>query len=226
MGSAVVISPRVEQRKNLEQFLEKLPRFATSVEGFISLRDANVAMTRANPPEVIFVSEELGYSQLKEFITWLKQGKFGKRICFIGICGAQETDSERIGELLASGAHGVLREPFTYQAIEDALEASKSFKSQGTKLRLKTAAALFLTSAVDRMTAEQGLPTNTKDVVTKVRDACKDYKRLTGESLTLEAIRPEGKGIETYTGVSKRVRELYEMRLKSLIGKLFKTPAG
>jgi len=224
MGSAVVIAPKTEQRKNLEQFLQQLPRFASGVEGFGTFRDASSAIARGGATDVVFISEDLGKKSIQDFISYQKDGKFGKRICFIGLCGSNDAGSEKIGELLAAGVHGILKEPITYNAVEDALSVSKSFKNQGTKLRLKTAAGLFLSSAVDKLTAEQGLPTNTKDIITKVRDACKDYKRLTGESLTLDAVRPSGADVEEYTGISKRVREIYELRLKSLIGRLFKAP--
>lgn len=230
MAIAVIIAPRPEVRTGLERLFRELPRFA-GASGFSTTAEARSTLLRQSvTPDFVFLSDDLGIEEISNFTEAIRDTKHGKRITFVGILKFGSAEEEKIAEFLASGAHGILREPITMQALEEVLDISRTVRYQGTRIRLKTAAALFLASAVDKMTREQGMPTEQKDLMTKVRDACRDYKRLTGSSLTMDAISDDSRKLKEYTGISRRVREIYELRLKSLIGKLFqvqdRTPSG
>ncbi len=229
MAIAVIIAPRPELRSAFDKLLRDLPRFGSAV-GFGGIAEARSAILRESAVDYVFLSDDLGIDAIGDFITTIRASKFGKRATFVGVLKFGNAEAENIAEFLACGVHGILREPVTMAGLEEVIDISRSVRHQGTAVRLKTAAAIFVATAVDRMTREQGMPTEQKDLMTKVRDACRDYKRLTGTSLTMDAISADGKKIKEYTGISRRVREIYELRLKSLIGKLFqnqeRTPSG
>lgn len=222
MATAAVISPSEEQRRALEIFLGALPRF-NKIVSYSTIADIKKSITAG--PDIVFLSDSLDLEEAAGFVLWLKATKFGKKTTFVGLCRSGDVDTEKLGDLLALGMHGIIHEPFTAEELETVIQVSRGVRTQGTRLRLKTAAALFLANALDKMTSESGLPVDGKDILTKVKDACRDYKRLTGISLTLDVVRPEGKKVSEYHGVSRRVKEIYELRLKSLVGKLFKPSA-
>lgn len=215
MASAVVISKNNSQRAAIGKLLRQLPRYSEHVIEHSELGKVS------SPPDYLFISEEFSLPKVREFIAGIREGQFGKRTTFIILCNRERIEAEAVAEALASGAHGVLIEPFSMKPLEEILLNAKAFKGQGTKLRLKTAAAIMLTTAVEKLTEKEGLPRDEADLASKVRRTCRDYKRLTGESLSIEAVQTNP--LDEYKGVSKRVRELYELRLKSLIGRLFKT---
>jgi hypothetical protein len=215
MASAVVISANSAQRSSLAKLLGQLPRYSENV---IELSEPGKV---TSPPDYLFISEDFSLPRVKESIRCVREGQFGKRTTFIILCAKEWIEAEAVAEALTAGAHGVLIEPFSMKQLEEIMLNAKAFKRQGTRLRLKTAAAIMLTTAVEKLTEKEGLPKDEADFVSKVRKTCRDYKRLTGESVSIEAI--QGSPLEEYKGVSKRVRELYELRLKSLIGKPFKT---
>ncbi len=226
MASVVVISPRIEQRKHLEAFFQQLPRLG-GLNSATVLDEAKILIRESSVPDFVFLSDELEKAERQQFISWIKDHKDGKRTIFITISGLAATNTESLADYLAEGSHAVLKEPITLQALQDVLKVAKGVKFQGTQTRLKTAAGLFLCSAIDRISEEKGIKVEPKDLGTKVKDAIRDFKQMTGVSLTLEAIRPtdtsggSGSKIDKYSGVSKRVRELYEHRIKYLVSKLF-----
>lgn len=229
MALAVVISPRIEQRKNLESFFHQLPRLGGLKTANI-LSEAMLLIQKSSIPDYVFLSDELEKSERARFIKWIKSRKNYSRTVFITICSTQNTDSEALADHLAEGAHAILKEPISIQALQDVIVVAKGVKVQGTQLRLKTAAGLFLSSAIDKLTTESGVIVEHKDIRIKVSEAIKDFKLLTGMSLTLEAIRPteidveSGAQVERYSGASRRVREIYEQRISRLISKIFDKP--
>jgi len=229
MASAVIISPRIEQRKNLEAFFQQLPRLG----GFNSadvLSEAQILIQNSSVPDYVFLSDQLEKAERERFIHWIKSRKLGAKTIFITICGSDSADTESLADHLAIGTHAVLKEPINLQALQDVLAIASSVKMQGTETRLKTAAGLFLSSAIDKMTKEKGLEVEPKNLKAKVSEAIRDFKQLTGVSLTLEAIRPadvndgSGNRLERYNGVSRRVKGIYEQRIAKLVGKLFERP--
>lgn len=229
MALAVVISPRIEQRKNLEAFFSQLPRLGGLKTANI-LSEGMLLIQQSSVPDYVFLSDELEKSERGRFIKWIRSRKLGNKTVFITICSAQNTDSETLADHLAAGAHAVLKEPINLQALQDVILVAKGVKAQGTQVRLKTAAGLFLSSAIDKLTSESGVKVEQKDIRTKVSEAINDFKMLTGMSLTLEAVRPtdtgDGSGarLERYKGASRRVREIYEQRIAGFISRIFDKP--
>jgi len=228
MATAVVITPRIEQRKNLEAFFQQLPRLGGLTSANV-LSEAQVLIQNSSIPDYVFFSDELPKSEREDFTNWIRSKKAGAKTIFITICQASNTNSETLADHLSIGSHAVLKEPITLQTLEDVLNVAKGVKLQGTQTRLKTAAGLFLSSAIDKMTEEKGMKVEPKALRAKVKEAIKDFKVLTGVSLTLEAVRPsEGKEenaarLEKYNGVSHRVKGIYEQRIAALVAKLFKS---
>lgn len=229
MALAVVISPRIEQRKNLEGLFNQLPRLGGLKTANV-LNEGMLLIQQSSIPDFVFLSDELERSERARFIQWIRSRKLGIKTIFITICSAHNTNSETLADHLAAGAHAILKEPISIQALQDVIVIAKGVKVQGTQTRLKTAAGLFLSSAIDKLTSESGLTVEQKDIKTKVAEAIKDFKLLTGMSLTLEAVRPtdtgDGSGarLERYKGASRRVREIYEQRIAGLISKIFDKP--
>jgi hypothetical protein len=226
MASAVVITPRIEQRKNLEAFFQQLPRLGGLSSANV-LSEAQILIQNSSIPDYVFLSDHLEKSEREKFILWIKGKKQGSKTIFITICGSDSTSTETLADHLAAGTHAILKEPITLQALQDVLGIAKGVKFQGTQTRLKTAAGLFLSSAIDKMTAEKGIPVEPKTLKNKVNEAIKDFKQLTGVSLTLEAVRPtdtnesSASKLERYKGVSHRVKSIYEQRIAKLVSKLF-----
>ena len=229
MASAVVITPRIEQKKNLEAFFQQLPRLG-GLKSANVLSEAQILIQNSNIPDYVFLSDQLEKSERERFILWVKSKKSGAKTIFITICGAENTSSETLADHLAIGSHAILKEPINLQALQDVLGVAKDVKFQGTQTRLKTAAGLFLSSAIDKLTEEQGIKVEPKALRAKVKEAIRDFKQLTGVSLTLEAVRPseinEGNAtrLEKYNGVSRRVKGIYEQRIARLVAKLFERP--
>ena len=84
-----------------------------------------------------------------------------------------------LADHLAEGAHAVLKEPINLQALQDVIVVAKGVRTQGTQVRLKTAAGLFLSSAIDKLAIESGLKVEPKALTVKVSEAIKDFKLLT-----------------------------------------------
>lgn len=226
MASAVVITPRIEQKRNLEAFFQQLPRLG----GFSSanvLSEAQVLIQNSSIPDYVFFSDQLEKTEREKFIRWIKGKNQGARTVFITICGSDSANTESLADHLAIGNHAVLKEPITLQALQDVLSVARNVKFQGTQSRLKTAAGLFLSSAIDKMATEKGIKVEHKTLKLKVNEAIRDFKQLTGVSLTLEAVRPTESEdssaikLEKYNGVSQRVKGIYEQRIAKLVGKLF-----
>ncbi len=230
MASALIVSPRIELRKNLEAHLHQLSRF-TAVTGFPAFADAKDIVLKEGVPEFVFLSDDIQHDERETFIEWMRKRKLGTKAVVVTLSKAK-LETEELAERLVEGAHAILTEPITLSSLEAVLSVARGVKLNGTESRLKTAACLFLSSELDKLTAAQGIEADKRDITTKVRDAARDFKELTGVSLTLDAIRPHSlkrgdeSSLEEYRGVSRRVREIYELRLRQLIGKIFekKTP--
>jgi len=106
MAMAVIISPRVEQRKNLEAFFSKLSRLG-GLKGVSSLNEGKQLIQNANNPDYVFLSDELERTEREKFIHWIRARKSGKRTVFITICAAVRPDVELLADHLAAGTHGV-----------------------------------------------------------------------------------------------------------------------
>ena len=229
MASAVIITPRIEQKRNLEAFFQELPRLGGLTSANV-LSEAQILIQKSSIPDYVFLSDELKKADRELFINWIKSKKAGSKTIFVTICGSASTSTESLADHLAIGVHAVLKEPITLQALQDVLSVAQDVKFQGTQTRLKTAAGLFLSSAIDKMAAEKGIKIEHKTLRLKVNEAIRDFKQLTGVSLTLEAVRPaetddtNAVRLEKYNGVSRRVKGIYEQRIAKLVGKLFDRP--
>ena len=217
MYRGLVVSPFFEQRVKLQRVLEQGLAFR-EVNSLHSLEEAMPALSKSPKLDFIFIPDTFDEKEIGEFISSAKKSRAAEHASFILLNRESTQDKDEIAHKMVLGFHGFLFEPYSEAAVEEVLSLSKKVYEKKSQARLRAATGLMLTDTIAEI---EGISPDddSRNTWDKVKHSCEQYKKLTGESLTLavvgtlEKLSPS-KRLPIYNGASTRVRSLLKDRLK------------
>jgi len=217
MNRALIISPIMEQRIKLQRLLDHMAAFS-NVDSVHSLDEATGKFTATKKIQFVFINEQFDDSDTAEFISAAKGSRAYANSAFIMLNTSNEQHKDTIANHMIVGFHGFLFEPYSEDSIFEVVSLSGRVQEQESSARLKAATGLMLTDTIAEMNGNAEDPVH-KDTWEKVKHSCEEYKKITGESLTLavvgalEKMSPANR-LPKYNGASKRVRSLLKEKMK------------
>ena len=218
---ALIISQFLETRLALQQTMERSGIFQF-VESAHCLEEAKQAILSSASFGHIFIANSYAPQETAELIESIKARSKG-RTTFVLLLRSGDQDSQTVANSMVAGFHGFLCEPFSIGAIEESVKLSAAVKSKDSSIRLRTATGLMLTESMPPVDEESG--TMNGDLWQRVQETCDRYRHLTGESISVSVVRdlkslPASQRVPNYNGASKRVRGMFERKLREVVGHL------
>jgi response regulator RpfG family c-di-GMP phosphodiesterase len=223
MGNILIIAPPGKQRELLQQALEQLQ--AGYVYIAEKLDEGLERLHTLMQVDYVIITKTFAESDIAALIEQSREIRTARSRKFILVLPGSEASRAAIADSMLAGVHGFIEEPITARAVEVALQLSRNVKWRGSVARLKAAVGLKFSEALEssphkRETDEHGHD-KPRNIWAEVNQTCAEFKKMAGQSLTLAVVRPlqelsEQKKREGYTGVSKRVRKLYERKMELL----------
>lgn len=218
MNRGLIISPFLEQRIKLQRVLEYMPAFL-EVDSAHSLDEAETSFLAKKKMNFVFIADHFEESAIAEFISRTKKSAQGKDTAFIMLHSSNLQNKDTIANQMILGFHGFLFEPYSEASILEVVSLSGRVKQQQSNARLKAATGLMLTDTIAEINGENEEEASHLDTWQKVKHSCEEYKKITGESLTLAVVGALDKmgssaRLPSYTGASRRVRSLLKEKMK------------
>src|SRR5262249_35099195 len=129
-----------------------------------------------------------------------------------------ERTTDIISQNMLVGVHSFVSEPLSVESIEDATRVGNAVRLKASGVRMKAATGLMLAEILEE--SEKGSGGSEKqNLWERVQNSCERFKELTGQSVTTSVVKDmEGlapsKRLPRYGGVSKRVKAVFERKLR------------
>ena len=193
------------------------------VESVHNLEEAKHAILSSANFGHIFIANSYAPQETAEIVELVRTRFKNSRTTFVLLLKEGEHDSTTIANSMVLGFHGFLCEPFSISAIEESVMLSAGVRSKDSSVRLRTATGLMLTESIPLPEQESG--TMNGNLWQRVQETCDRYKHLTGESVSVSIVKdlqslPASQRVPNYNGASKRVRGMFERKLREAVVQL------
>lgn len=219
---ALIVSPNSLTRSTVQKLVQALPE-QMEVHTLSTLSEATTFVGSVERVDYTLVDNEFSPEAIADFIDKVTSKHAGKESAFILLSRDKKQESATLASNMMAGLHGFLCEPFSVQAVQEAFKLAKNVRLSSSTARLKVASGLMLFELFEEKEPIQEGEAR-PNILAQLQRTYDRYKEATGESLSvpvvrnLKSIKPVER-IRLYTGVSKRVRRLFEQKFFSAIGK-------
>ena len=215
MKRALVICSNANKRAAVYQLAMNAPELdqVSTLPSF----EAALSLDVMRPFDYVLIEDEFETSRTASFIELARKSPVARNASFILLLKEQDQQRQSLAANMMAGLHGFLCDPLSIGALQDALRLADGVKNGSSTERLKAASGLMLFDYFKPSDGWEEGGGQGKSLWEQLQDTYQKYKELTGESLRMPVVRnltplKASQRIRFYTGVSERVRKLFERK--------------
>jgi hypothetical protein len=214
---ALVVSNNGDTRQRLKSLLDRLETLNETVV-CQSLSHAEKALEEPEPFRILFVANSFDPLQTALFLEHARSAAATQSSAYVLLVRSHESVRDTLSNSMLIGFHGILCEPFSLSAVEESTMVCSNMRRTETKLRLRTATGLLLSSLSRDKNGH--LPKRDRGYVNLLKEAeesCRRFKEQTNESVTTAVIKdlhkqPPSRRIAFYNAARKTLKEIIVKR--------------
>jgi hypothetical protein len=214
---ALIVSDNGDTRQRLKSLLDRLDTFYDTV-ACQSLSHAEKALDGPAQYRIVFVGNSFDSFQTALFLEHVRESASAQGAAYVLLVQPHESVRDTLSNSMLLGFHGVLCEPFSLSAVEEATMLCPCVRRTETKLRLRTATGLLLSSLsrdpkIHLSKKERGYA----NLLKEAEESCRQFKEQTNESVTTAVIKdlhtqPPSRRIAFYNAARITLKEIMAKR--------------
>ena len=125
--SVILVDSDVKLRNNLRQLAQAVAVFKKTSQ-LNTLNDAKSALDQNTPCDIIFISQNFDFTEIKKFIEDAKNNPIGEECAFILVLKSDNQDETVIAQSVIIGCHAILSEPYSVDRMYEIAEIANKIK--------------------------------------------------------------------------------------------------
>ncbi len=229
MARALIISPNADSRRILLRLLSTSHEYQETF-AVADIASASSYLRSNQRLNVVFVAASFGEQNVAKFIESARESRACAECAYVVLLNPDERNTGAVSNHMMIGIHAFLSEPYAFDTIENAVKLAQAVRLQSSGDRMRAATGLLLAQILEGTpggTEEIGSDAGKGNLWDRVQEGCRQYRELTGNSIGGTVIKEIGpltpsKRLNEYKGISKRVKSMFESKLKEHLQTLTK----
>lgn len=233
---AVVIDGNPVTRARLREAASAVYLFE-KVEQATQLTEGLKILTERAKVDLVLMSNQFGQEEIGEFIESAKKTRTGEDSAYVIVMKGSEANNVNVASSMFIGAHSLLFEPFSVDQLTEITKLADEIRATNTGARKRAALQLLIQNLMtefDKITVYLARGLNIEKAIKKFQASCAVLRKFDQESFDLyfslamncfEEAKPPSDAV-AYNGVSKRLREKMENKLKQQYEQEFGSPSA
>ena len=122
-----LVDSNVKFRNNLRQLAQAVTVFKKTTQ-YSELDEVLVTLRQNSPCDIMFISQNFDFSEVKEFIDEAKNTVIGEECAFILVLKNNNQDETVIAQSIIAGCHAILSEPYSVDRMYEIAEIANKIK--------------------------------------------------------------------------------------------------